>query len=114
MVRIFKNIATDFELVLTFAVSVLVVGAIIAGITTKFFPAKTLNEATPEPSPQIPCCTIQNKKAYQSCVEELKPLDDYCRAFLNGSCEKPLICENACFPTYGSDLLTCPCKVTFS
>ena len=114
---IFKNKAIGFQPVLTFAVSILVIGAIIAGITTKFLPesssAKTKIIKVSEPSKQIPCCTIENKKAYQNCVEELKPLADFCRAFLNGTCEEPIVCEKSCFSTYGSDMQTCPCQVTF-
>ena len=110
MIRIFKNKATDFKPVLTFAASVLVVGAIIAVITTKMLPESS--SAKPIKT-KIPCCAIENKKAYRKCVEEFKPLGEFCRAFLNGSCEEPLVCENACFPTYGDDLQTCPCQVTF-
>ena len=55
------------------------------------------------------CFIVDVIHNYTKCLNELKPLRDLC----NDSCpNETVVCQNACFSKYGTDLKTCPCQVS--
>ena len=115
-----KNKAIDFQPVLTFAVSIFVVGAIIAGIATKFLPkcsAKTTNVS--KVSNQV-CANfaslVENSTdgtAICKCDQNYLPFNDVCimcsgvGAFVNeaGQCS----CDTGAMPVFINNLVQCVC-----
>ena len=55
------------------------------------------------------CAIIDETHDYKKCLAELEPLRDLC---LDNCSSETVVCENACFSKYGTDLSSCPCQVS--
>ena len=83
-------------------------------LTTAQTPSSQVNtegqtSATAISSTAFICQAIDETDDYQKCLYEFKPLQVLCQELCSSS---NVVCESACFASYGNDLKTCPCKVS--